>query len=140
MNVLQHTRAYERLIPEAKVEQLHALRIEFKQLRYTVEYFREVLAEPVKDVIDTIKNLQDHLGNLNDAQVASGLLEEYLDQQAKLLSSDETVQPPDLRGVEAYLAERKHQRQQLIETFPQVWQQFDNPEFRQKLALAIASL
>ncbi len=134
------TRAYERLIPEAKVEQLHALRIEFKQLRYTVEYFREVLAEPVKDVIDTIKNLQDHLGNLNDAQVASGLLEEYLDQQAKLLSSDETVQPPDLSGVEAYLAEQKHQRQQLIETFPQVWQQFDNPEFRQKLALAIASL
>lgn len=135
------TRAYERLIPNARVEQLHALRIEFKQLRYTVEYFREVLAEPVKEVIETIKSLQDHLGNLNDAQVAIGLLEEYIAaQETNVQSGDETFQPPDLSGVEAYLAERKIELQQLIDTFPDVWQQYDNHEFRQKLALAIAIL
>jgi CHAD domain-containing protein len=59
---LAAVRAYEPLLNAATLEQLHALRIEFKKLRYTLEYFREVLGGESKAVIDEIKTMQDHLG------------------------------------------------------------------------------
>ena len=38
-------RAYETIVDTAKLEQLHALRIIGKYLRYTLEFFRDVLAK-----------------------------------------------------------------------------------------------
>ena len=54
------------------------LRIEFKKFRYTVEYFREVLGKRAFEVIEEVKPLQDHLGDMNDAQVASQILREFI--------------------------------------------------------------
>ena len=47
-------RAYETILNNARLDQLHALRIEFKRLRYAVEFFREVLGEVDKQVIQTL--------------------------------------------------------------------------------------
>jgi CHAD domain-containing protein len=67
---LASVRAFNAILPDASIEQLHGLRIEFKKLRYTIEFFREVLGEEARAVIDDLKALQDHLGDLNDAQGA----------------------------------------------------------------------
>lgn len=49
---LAAVRAFNTILETAALEQFHALRIEFKKLRYTVEYFREVLGAESKAVID----------------------------------------------------------------------------------------
>ena len=53
-------------------------RVAAKALRYAVEFFREVLAPEAQELIDRVKGLQDHLGDLNDALVASRLLRDFM--------------------------------------------------------------
>ncbi len=72
-------RAYAPFLADAPIERLHVLRIEFKKLRYTVEYFSEVLGKRSVEVINDLKLLQDHLGDLNDAQVATQILGEFIE-------------------------------------------------------------
>jgi CHAD domain-containing protein len=132
--------AYETVLPTATIMQLHELRIEFKQLRYTVEFFVEVLGEKAKLVIQDIKQVQDHLGDLNDAEVASLLLGDILntwEDQHRQISIDERPDPLPLLN---YLTYRVKERHDLIREFPIVWKQFTRPVFRKNLALAIAAL
>jgi len=67
---LEAVRGYEAILANATIAQLHSLRIECKRLRYTVEFFREVLGTQAKTVINELKSIQDHLGELHDADVA----------------------------------------------------------------------
>lgn len=128
-------RTYESTLDEISIEQLHRLRIDFKRLRYTIEFFREVLGREVKGVINDLKQMQDHLGDLNDADVACQFLGEFLE------AWDER-QPglPAAEPVASYLAARLDERQRLLMTFNEAWTRFNRPDFRRNLALAIARL
>ncbi len=56
--------------------QLHALRIEIKKLRYAVEFFQALHArKAVKAFLDQAAELQEILGTMNDATIASHLLD-----------------------------------------------------------------
>jgi CHAD domain-containing protein/transposase len=137
---LAAVRAYGPILDSATIEQLHSLRIEFKKLRYTLEFFREVLGEEAKELIKEIKNLQDHLGDLNDADVACSILRQFLDewesrQVYRPISERENPEP-----VVAYLASKHAERYFLTTSFQNAWQRFDQPEMRAKLASAIADL
>ncbi|HTP57952.1 MAG TPA: CHAD domain-containing protein, partial [Spirochaetia bacterium] len=55
-------------------EQLHRLRILFKRLRYTVEYFRPILGQGATLLARECVAFQDCLGLHQDARVASGVL------------------------------------------------------------------
>ena len=137
---LASVRAFDAVLDSATLDQLHALRIEFKKLRYTMEYFREVLGPEAGWVIDQIKMLQDHLGELNDAQVATQILRDFLtdwDTQQDTLPVSERVTPEPIM---AYLSDRYQERQRLMSTFPDAWKRFNQPEFRQNLAQAVAVL
>ncbi len=139
-NRLAAVRAYSSVLAHASIEQMHALRIEYKKLRYTVEYFREVLGTHAKAVINDIKKLQDHLGDLNDADVATEILRSFLDgwdtRQAGLPVSER--QNPE--AIFGYLAARHAERHRLMVTFQEAWAFFLRPEFRENLASAIAVL
>lgn len=138
---LAAVRAYADLLPSASLEQFHALRIEFKKLRYTLEFFREVLGEESKPVINDLKGLQDHLGDLNDAQVATQILSDFLlhwDAQQAALPVGQRQNP---EPVVAYLAYQHAERFHLMTTFyNEAWACFDRPEFRRNLALAVSVL
>jgi CHAD domain-containing protein len=137
---LASVQAYETILPTATIPQLHALRIEFKKLRYTVEYFKEVLGKSAKDVIDVLKGMQDHLGELHDADVACQIIRQFLDQW----EVQQTNLPLDSRqsseAIVAYLAYKHAERHRLMVSFPEAWKCFNCPELRQNLALAIAVL
>ena len=137
---LAAVRAYDAILDSASFVQLHALRIEFKKLRYTVEYFREVLAEEAQPVIDDLKQMQDHLGDLHDADVACQLLGDFL----KTWEDSQRVHPLAERqnpeAILAYLAYQHNERHRLLVTFPQSWAYFNRPEFRSNLARAVAAL
>jgi CHAD domain-containing protein len=115
---------------------LHALRIECKRLRYSLEFFREVLGPQAKDVIAEVVQLQDHLGDLNDADVANTMLSEFLFGGAGGDASGRVIAP----GVVAYLAVTQHALQDLVETFPGRWSHFGRSEVRRWLSDSIAVL
>lgn len=137
---LAAVRAYDRIIANAAIEQLHALRIEFKKLRYAVEYFQEVLGEQAKDVINDIKSLQDHLGDLNDANVACQILREFTETWEERQIILPLQERKNSEPVVAYLATKHNERHNLIITFPEAWTYFNRPDMMTNIALAISVL
>jgi CHAD domain-containing protein len=124
-------RAYETVLPNVPLDTLHSLRIESKRLRYTLETFEEVTGAKTKEVISGVKNLQDHLGNLQDSRVASMLIRDFIGHAGESES---------LAGVLGYLADREQIKQTLRSSVPQVWETFTRPTLRKALASAIAEL
>jgi CHAD domain-containing protein len=137
---LEAVRAYDSILPNATIAQLHALRIECKRFRYTVEFFREVLGEQTKEIINELKGIQDHLGDLHDADVACQIMRKFLtewDARQAALPLAERLNP---QPIVAYLAQQSTELHRLMISFPHVWTHFNRPEFRMSLALAVAAL
>jgi hypothetical protein len=51
------------------IEQIHNLRISAKRLRYTLEMFAFAFPPELKGYIDEIKKIQEHIGDMRDADV-----------------------------------------------------------------------
>ncbi len=145
---LANLRAYEGILPGAEVnlERYHRLRIAAKYFRYTLEYFEEVLGPDAKTLISHIKKLQDHLGDLQDAVVASNILRDFLlwgtweetdDQGAPPAWPSQVIVAPD---VVAYLGTRQKEIQYYLETFSETWSWFQSQAFRQLVADTVAVL
>ncbi len=133
--------------PYVSVERLHRLRIAAKGLRYTFEFFEDVLGDNTKSMIKEFKGLQDHLGDLHDAVVAIDLLSSYLRTGAWGLAESETGKKSGkkeklegLEGVETYLRYREEELRILLDTFPEAWAKFRNKGFREKIEEAIENL
>ena len=136
----EQVRAYETVLDGASLDMLHALRIDFKRLRYALEFFTDVLGSEAGPVIKVIKGMQDHLGDLNDARVASAVLHAFVDRYNNKYSGVPVFMRPDLSGVIAYAAARDTHREELFATFPDAWATFADDEVRRNLALAVAAL
>jgi CHAD domain-containing protein len=144
---LAHVRAYDEwvTVPDPPLARLHALRIACKRLRYTLEFFLEVLGPGTKQLVKEVVVMQDHLGELQDAVVASGILREYLVSGTWGLGGVGRSPPGQTvsvraPGVTAYLAAKQAEIQQLLETFPQEWQRLTGPGFGQRVADAVSIL
>lgn len=119
--------AYERIIEAATPADLHALRIQAKRLRYTLEFFRDALGPDVRDLIAAAVALQDHLGMLQDAITA----------QAIIVEVGGPALPP---GVQTYLAVRQSEAGRVQQSARKVWGRLVAPAMRRKLARAIGAL
>jgi CHAD domain-containing protein len=143
---LATVRAYEEWLGGQSVPlgRYHQLRIASKGLRYTLEFFRDVLGPEAVVLVDRVKALQDHLGDLQDAVVACNLLRDFLTwgtwgQPAHVDDTWPTA-PVLAPGVAAYLAFRQTEIQTLVESFPPVWEQVRGPEFGRLLAQSLSVL
>lgn len=125
-------RAYEPFVKDAPIETLHALRIEGKRLRYTLEFFAEDLGPNADRLIATVTQMQDHLGNLHDADVDVAALTHFLNEH--------DGRNGDLYAVRGYLSRRMADRARLRSAFPQTWQRINSHHFRRALGAAVASL
>jgi CHAD domain-containing protein len=130
--------------PGVSLKRLHRLRIAGKRLRYTLEFFEEVLAPQTGDLIKQMKRLQDHLGDLQDAVVASELLRDFLTWgtwgRSKGKKAKVPKEPVVAPGVAVYMADKQAELQHLLETFPEVWTYFQSLEFKQTVAVILAPL
>jgi CHAD domain-containing protein len=133
-------RAYESILPTASIPQLHALRIEFKKFRYTLEYFKEVLGEEIIKAINEIKRMQDHLGELHDADVACLLVRNFLKEWEKNQISLPIPERENPEPIVSYLAFLYAERYRLVRTFPEYWRKFNHPQFRQIIGQAVSRL
>ena len=129
-------RGYEPVIENASLETLHALRIDCKRLRYALEFFREVLGPEVEEVVEEVVIVQDHLGNLHDADVACHLLIGFLNQWSR----QERRERINISGVTRYLVAKQNDLRVLVDSFPETWRHFNRPEMRRQLALAVSAL
>ncbi len=67
-------------IPSA-IEDHHAMRIEAKKLRYTMETFASLYGRDLKEPLKAIKGLQELLGELHDCDVWTEYLPRFLEQE-----------------------------------------------------------
>ena len=130
----ERVRAYETVITWADVPTLHALRIEGKRLRYTLEYFAEVLPVGARKLIAGVTEMQDHLGLLNDADVAARISREWLNLNAPYLPA------ASREAVGLYLDSREADVERLRRSFRPVWRRMTGPTFRRALGLAITQI
>jgi CHAD domain-containing protein len=122
---LAKVRAFEDLLDEASIEQMHQLRIQIKELRYTLRFFRPLLGEEIVPVGKTLRRLQTHLGTLNDAKVAQEM----------------TAAAPVCEAASAnYLIANEELISNLIEQFPPLWAEFNSVSWRRQLAVAVAAI
>jgi CHAD domain-containing protein len=133
-------RAYETVIPGAPAAVHHALRIDCKFLRYALEFFEEVLGPGTAELIVEVIAIQNHLGDLQDAEVASRLIADFLAEWYDGAMTDPTVDVGAVDGVVEYLNYRRGEARQLIATFAEVWPRINSPEFRMRLSEALLVL
>ena len=119
------------MIDDASFTTLHELRIACKRLRYTLEFFSDVLDGDVRQVIDATKGMQDYLGQIQDAQVRRELLEDY----ARNGHNRQT-----LALLLKYLESNEMAKDELRRNVPSAWETFAAITIRQALARAVAVL
>jgi CHAD domain-containing protein len=131
-------RAYDEWLSETNMTlaRYHQLRISSKRLRYTLEFFREVLGVKSKPLIEKTKRAQDHLGDLQDAVVACKVLSDFLvwgkwKHKSRDTSSGNMLVAP---GAAVYLAVRQAEIRELLQGFPPLWSDLSGTEFGRQLA------
>jgi CHAD domain-containing protein len=122
---------------------LHQLRIASKGLRYTLEFFAGVLGPDAQSLVEQIKQLQDHLGNLQDAVVACNHLRDFLTWGEWSHTAPKSARRPRTLivapGVAAYLAARQTEIREHVQRFPQVWAPISHSEFKNQLLTLLAA-
>jgi len=128
-------RAYETVMTWASIETIHALRIEAKRLRYLLEFFAEVLGSGLSGPVESLVRLQDHIGELHDADVTIGLLRDFLMRQAQA-----AVNPAVGDAVSRYLKLTEARLRDLQRTLKKPWKRVAGPRLRGALARGVAKL
>lgn len=122
--------AYEPFLADASPEMLHSLRIEFKRLRYLLEFFTDLLGEDSKPVIKVTRKMQNYLGDFNDAAVSLEFMKSLLAQ----LPEDERD------GITIYMDYRRKEYKKLYKGFDHVWQKFNRAKVKQALGNAVTQV
>ncbi|MCP5245783.1 MAG: CHAD domain-containing protein [Burkholderiales bacterium] len=115
------------ITPESRDEDLHELRKTCKKFRYLVEFFHVFYPENVvRDLLKTLKQLQDHLGEFQDLCVQTVQLSDFAEQmRQEKLADTKTIMA---MGV---LVEKLNVRKAAIRTeFEHCFRTFAQPDNR----------
>ena len=112
---------------KSKDEELHALRLECKKLRYLLELLGSLFPEnKVEFLISQLKILQDNLGDFNDLSVQQEKLRYYLEE-----IKESTKENMKLASVIGGVITSLHNRQKDVRTnFFETFRKFDSAENR----------
>lgn len=122
----------------ATLKELHTLRVRMKVLRYAVEFFEDLLGDAALPMIEQMKALQDHLGDLNDSAVAWAISGGLLGDWASLADRYGLAEETRAAWV-TYRARQTEIQDVLIGGFPALWQEFTSATFDALLDAAIES-
>jgi CHAD domain-containing protein len=129
---LASVRAYDTVLEDADVNTLHALRIEFKRLRYSIEFFAPVMGNSIEKFVEEMKQIQDYLGRLNDVSVA----------QSRLKSLEENGDLGDAvhESFEHYIQSLADEQATLMAGFGEIWTKFNSRTVQRHLSDALLVL
>lgn len=130
----ERLRSYEPALERPEVATLHALRIDGKRLRYAIETFAPVMPRRrTAELLERLTRLQDHLGALNDADVAAERAREWL-------AAGRRRRPAARRAVAAYAAQREGEVERLCAGLEPVWRPVRGRAFGRALGEALVEL
>jgi len=107
-----------------RVEELHAMRIAVKRLRYTLEIFRSLFDGETEPVLETLKKLQDLLGEVHDCDVWIEFLPLFLEKERRRTFRYFGHERPMARlrpGIGFLLEEFRRRRGERFEEFRDFW-------------------
>jgi CHAD domain-containing protein len=110
-------------LAQASMAQLHKLRIQCKDLRYTLEFFAPLLQPEINKAIAVARKLQGHLGKLSDGGIA-----------LKMLART----PGRETAVSIYRQAKEREIEQRRSELVPLWHELKAPSWRQKLMAALA--
>ncbi|MCP4360095.1 MAG: CHAD domain-containing protein [Chloroflexi bacterium] len=111
----------QKILSAAGDEEMHALRIECKKLRYLLEFFASLFPEEdINLLVKQLKNLQDNLGDFNDLCVQ----EDYLLAIAAELPTHKNQSRQTLLAIGALVAILHEQRLALKDAFVEPFDTF----------------
>lgn len=99
---LARVKAYDTALPAADDSTLHALRVEYKQLRYALEFFQPILGRSAGPFLDQVKAMQEILGRINDIAVfteAVQRLDDLPPEQTAVLERYRAARDDELVGL-----------------------------------------
>lgn len=118
--------AYDEIVPQVeKVTELHELRIAAKWLRYTLETFASLYGNNLKPYLKAVKDAQEQLGEIHDADVWGAFLPQFLvDEQKRTVAYYGSDRPFRrlVAGIRYFEQERKQARAEQYEQFCRDWE------------------
>jgi CHAD domain-containing protein len=128
---LATVRAYDDVLSEADDETLHALRIEFKRLRYTTTLFESVLGTQIRDFNKALAAFQDQLGRMQDIVTAEDRMGALMDDE---LDADQRT------ALAPYFIALETEHDTLRQGLGAMWEKFNSKSTMSKLSAAVAVL
>jgi CHAD domain-containing protein len=123
------------IAPDSAPTVFHALRIDCKRLRYLFEFFHPIYGKPLNPFIRQLKKLQDELGELQDACVATENLREY----AKLVPVRNESRGDLIALGQLIHAQRLHAADRR-DGFHEAWSRFDRKGRRREILAVLGAV
>jgi len=111
-------------------DDLHALRVALKRLRYNVEFFRCLLGAQAKSALDLLALGQEKLGTISDGD---GFVRTYVRLLDDLAAGD-----PRRSGLEVRLRIAQHERERDLSALRALWNEGDEDPYPERLAASIS--
>lgn len=122
--------AFDEIVPQReKVQELHAMRIAAKRLRYTLETFAPLFEDGLRGYIKSMRASQDMLGEIHDCDVWDvGIMQFMEDERLRTIKYYGTARPFRrlAPGLQLYQESRRSERDATYENFTQSWEQWKN--------------
>jgi CHAD domain-containing protein len=123
---LEEFLSYEKFIYDPQnIEELHAMRITGKHLRYTLEIFAPIYGTALDLHVRAMKNVQDLLGEIHDNDVWIAWLPKFIEQERTRVEDYFGHTGPFRRllsGLNHFIEDRQHVRDEEYQTFLSTWE------------------
>ena len=130
---LEDMLAYETYVAQPeRIEELHAMRIAAKRLRYTMEIFEPLYKGDLKQPLKTVRKIQTMLGDIHDCDVWVEYLPQFLEaERARTVEYYGHARPLNRikTGILYLQQERQEYRMKIYQEFVEFWQQVQEQSF-----------
>jgi len=112
-----------------RIEELHAMRIAAKRLRYTMEIFAPLYDDKLKEILKKVRKVQTLLGDIHDCDVWVQYLPQFLEEEkARTMEYYGHTRPFSrlASGLLHLKQERQDRRMSLYHEFVDFWQQLQS--------------
>lgn len=129
---LKRVLAYPRSLDRLPGEELHLLRIDCKRLRYAAEFFADVYPDGLREVVSTMKKMQDLLGSVHDCDVYTERIRRYMRRRgAHSPARNETA------GARAVLRHLEEWREENLAAASRAWRKFTRDKTQSRIKTRI---
>jgi CHAD domain-containing protein len=133
--------AYEISMYDPKnIKELHAMRIQAKWLRYSLETFAEIYPDQLKKSIAAARLTQEYLGLIHDCDIWADFMPGFIEREHKRTTKYYASEAPFnfLRpGLNAFTQDRAETRQQLYKDFLEQWAKWRKEGIWDRLRLSL---